>query len=188
MYLPDRSGSLSTVCPSVPSGVCTLSKNGGCVSVAYFYAKHILPRRGCARENGGREQKQGESGTARWRGRILCFSILQSYDRACWQENISGTLAGCLLSVLAAAIDLGTRGVLWVKDTSWSRPEACARQPACITESTNRSMSSTSKTQTDFSWGECLFPLSHGDLWPGWQHLFLPSVSMCTSIWVNMNS
>lgn len=61
--LPRCSGSLSTVCPCVPSGVCILSEDYGFVSVAYFYAKQIFPHRVCAWENG--DKSQGESGTGR---------------------------------------------------------------------------------------------------------------------------
>lgn len=42
-----RSGSLSAVCPRVPSGVCILSKDYGFVSAADFYAKQIVVYRTC---------------------------------------------------------------------------------------------------------------------------------------------
>lgn len=42
-----RSGSLSAVCPCVPSGVCILSKDYGFVSAADFYAKQIVVYRTC---------------------------------------------------------------------------------------------------------------------------------------------
>lgn len=84
--LPCCSGSLSTVCPCVPSGVCILSEDF--VSVAYFYAKQIFPHRMRTWENGDGEQKSGEKvgqQASAQRRRIQCFRILWSCYRAGWQ-------------------------------------------------------------------------------------------------------
>lgn len=86
--LPCCSGSLSTVCPCVPSGVCIhVGEDYGSVIVAYFYAKQIFPHRVCTWENGDIEQKSG----GKWDRQIVLkgegfsvwvFCILWSCDRA----------------------------------------------------------------------------------------------------------
>lgn len=56
---PCCSGSLTTVCPCVPSGACILGEEGdGFASVAYFYAKQIVPHRVCARPRTLRRRTQ----------------------------------------------------------------------------------------------------------------------------------
>lgn len=88
------SGSLSTVCPCVPSAVCVPSKDYGFVSVAYFYAKQIFPMSVCLEEMETeqknpkqtikRRQKVGQEDCAQ-RGRTLCFCILWCCNGAGWQ-------------------------------------------------------------------------------------------------------
>ena len=83
--LPRRSGSLSTVCPCVPSSVCILYEDYGFVSVAFLLT--FMQNRSFL--IGLIEQKKfrgkvGHEDRAQ-RGRIQCCCILWSCNWAGWQ-------------------------------------------------------------------------------------------------------
>lgn len=189
--LPCCSGSLSTICPCVPSGVCVLSEDYRFVNVAYFYAKQIFPHRVQAWQNGDRTTIREKVGQGALKGGGFGVSFFFFFVLFFASREVMMTLADnnigsiCVPAISAGSINRTLSvGALWVKMDCFVKKWPRKKKNLHASQNSKKwSSNSTNKNQPMLLLAvNDIFPSCHHDLWNRWRHSSLASLAMCVKL------